>query len=247
MEDRYEILSVTYNTPDGNPEPMVNMERLFALAGVDLTAMNPDEENEELDKLYSLFGECYAETSDKFEYKVCYTAVGYAVREDREIDIDFAQFKSEDLLNSLLGCEYVVPFAVTLGSNVHEFIRDYKTDDPKKKQCMIALAYERLFTLCDAFGDDLNAVVRQEGRTLKPFLQPGDGDFPAELRTDFVRVLNTEKEIGLKMNEDGSFDPVLSVTGIFCVTEAGTVAPYDDCAPELCATCGNTDCPSRQK
>lgn len=245
MEERYEILNVEYNT-ESNSEPMVNMERLFGLVGIDLAAMDPNEENEELDQLYALFGECYAETSDKFEYKVCYTAVGYEVLEDRVIDIDFAKFKSEDLLNSLLGCEYVVPFAVTLGAKAHEFIRDYKTDDPKKKQCMIALAYERLFTLCDAFGDDLNAVVRQEGRTLRPFLQPGDGDFPVTLRADFVKTLATEKHIGLTVNEEGNFDPVLSVTGIFCVTEAGVITPYDDCTPEMCATCGNTDCASRK-
>lgn len=242
MSTEYEVITYAYNETSGRHDPMINMERLLAIAGFDI---NDEGENEELDNAMMLLGECYAEAAETFKNFICYTAFGYDILDDGTIDFDFTKVKSETLKTQLEDCEYVVGFGATLGEEVNALIDKY-ADNPLKQRLMAALACERIATLCDAFGDDLSMAVRTEGRMLKPYIVPGTEDVPVEMAAKIAAILDSEVNIGVAVSEDGKFTPSMSAIGMFGVTEAGMVLPFDDCTPDLCATCGNTSCASRK-
>ena len=130
--------------------------------------------------------------------------------------IDFGCFsvRSGSLYRNLLGCDEVILFAATIGEGADFLIRRYgKTQMSRAAVCQAASA-----AMIEAYCDELNEKWKEEyaasGRRLRPRFSCGYGDFSLEHQREFLRVLEMDKRLGIRLNDALLMYPTKSVTAV---------------------------------
>ena len=214
------ILTKTFSVPP------VNRSEILRYAGVKKTTP-------EIEKLID---ECLLLISDKLTYRVCYGNFPLAFSED-EINLSFANVKSEKLMANLNGCRSFILFAATIGLEIDRMIALYGKTSPSKGHMLQAIGAERIEGLCNAF----NQCITEEYGYTKPRFSPGYGDLSLELQKDFFRVLEPSRRIGLSLNESMLMTPSKSVTAIIGISDT-------ECEnkKQSCNDCTKTNCSYRR-
>ncbi|MEA5020401.1 MAG: phage tail protein [Gordonibacter sp.] len=95
-------------------------------------------------------------------------------------------------------------------------------------------------TLVECAADRVNARIIStavdEGLYTDDRLQPGDGDFPLDSRSQLLFYTQAEKRLGVKLNTDGTFDPPYSTMGV-----VGLYDPSQKGRRRACGRCKHRD------
>jgi len=120
--------------------------------------------------------------------------------------------KGNSILRHLKNAGECVLLCVTLGRTFDEEVNRQMVRNPGLGVILNACGIQAIEKLADTLQSEINERV-------KPFktgvrFSPGYGDLPLETQSDIIRILNTEKTIGVKLNENYLMNPMKSVTAI---------------------------------
>lgn len=161
--------------------------------------------------------------------------------EDGMLIIENNRIKSKSLLKNLSDCDQVIFFAATLGSGVDVLIRRFSITEMSKAVILQACAAALLEEYCDECQKKIAEEVSENGYYLRPRFSPGYGDFPIEFQKEFVKILDTNKKIGLTVTDSFMMTPTKSVTALIGMSKI-----QEDCPLEGCEICGKIDCKYRR-
>lgn len=160
---------------------------------------------------------------------------------DKGVDFFCFQSESRDLHKNLCGCERVILFAATLGSEVDRLIRRYSRLEVSKALIVQAAAAALVEAYCDGENERLRVEFLKEGCYLRPRFSPGYGDFPLSVQKDLLRALEAEKRVGITLTDSYLMIPSKSVTAVIGIGRDKT-----GCEKQGCEACGKADCQYRR-
>lgn len=187
-----------------------------------------------------LMEECFEELDKIAEVRWTSRAFACSVGE-RELRIAERIFVSEKLCNNLTGCEEVLFFAVTLGTEVDRRLKRYQIMEVSKAAVLQACAAAYLEEACDFYQEQLEEQYRREEKFLRPRYSPGYGDFKIQYQEDILQMLDAAKKIGLTRTDSYMLTPSKSVTAVIGVGKEQT-----RCPKKGCEICEKTDCTYRR-
>lgn len=161
----------------------------------------------------ALLTRCISEAEDKLSYKVCYSVFDLSLRGD-EVDLGFVIARSRTLAKRLDGCEKILVFCATVGSEMDRLIAKYNILSPATAVILQALGSERVEALCDAFCEKTDESVKGEDYSCTPRFSPGYGDLSLDIQRDIFNALDCTKKLGVSLNDDLFMLPTKSVTAI---------------------------------
>ena len=117
----------------------------------------------------------------------------------------------ESLKKLLKGLNEAILFCVTIGIDFDREVEKQMIKDPTLGVCLNACGIAAIEKACD----NLQLEVEKElGKKTTTRFSPGYGDLPLDSQKDFIRLLNTEKIAGVRLNENNLMNPLKSVTAI---------------------------------
>lgn len=138
----------------------------------------------------------------------------YSIRESKEgITLEGADcvLFGESLKKLLKGLNEAILFCVTIGIDFDREVEKQMIKDPTLGVCLNACGIAAIEKACD----NLQLEVEKElGKKTTTRFSPGYGDLPLDSQKDFIRLLNTEKIAGVRLNENNLMNPLKSVTAI---------------------------------
>lgn len=142
-----------------------------------------------------LLDECLQECKGCFSYRVAYIV--------RPIEFFWETFGESKTAHAHLdGCKEVALFAATVGLDIDRLVSKYAYVSTVKALFFQAIGAERIEALCEEFCKGFGG---------KRF-SAGYGDFPLEKQTEFFRLLDCSRKIGLTLNDSLLMSPTKSVT-----------------------------------
>ena len=138
--------------------------------------------------------------------------------------------EGEDIKHFLSGCTETVLFALTLGIEADRLIRRFEGTDITRALVLDACATQYVEECCDVLEEEIRAQAFSEGLGITGRFSPGYGDLPLEMQPELLRVLGTDKKLGLSCGESLIMLPRKSVTAIIGIgVSGGTSAGCSDC------------------
>lgn len=147
------------------------------------------------------------------------------------------EVKSTALSHHLAGCSEALLFSATIGPGVDALIRRYSGTSMTR----LAIVQASGAALIEAYADTVTGEIKKTYPYLKPRFSPGYGDFALKHQTDFFRLLQLEKRLGLSLNDAFLMTPSKSITAVIGISDSA-----DSCATSKCAACPNISCEFRQ-
>ncbi|MDY6285957.1 MAG: vitamin B12 dependent-methionine synthase activation domain-containing protein [Bilifractor sp.] len=148
---------------------------------------------------------------------------------------------SRDLAKNLKGCVRVCLFAATLGVGPDRLIARSQVRKMSDALICQAASAAMIEAYCNEIDNGVGAEAAKEGLYTRPRFSPGYGDCPIEVQTDFTRILNTPKKIGLTLTDSLMMMPSKSVTAVIGITPVPTHHHAGGCA-----TCTVKGCAFRE-
>lgn len=152
-----------------------------------------------------------------------------------------------DITEHLANSETVVLLAATLGGEVDTLIRRTQIEDMALSVIIDALASAAIEEVCDQAAEEIHQQFPDLRQTSR--YSPGYGDWELSYQREFLRILNTEKKIGLCLNPSLLLTPLKSVTAVIGLENKDSAIIYrkKNCtACNLFASCayrkGGTTC-----
>lgn len=132
--------------------------------------------------------------------------------------------------------------AATLGFAPEQLIRRAEALGQQSRALIYdAAASAMIETYCDALNDALRKEAVTEGHVLRPRFSPGYGDLSLSLQTEFMRVLQLKRQLGITMTESLLMLPSKSVTAVIGIAEAGNAGRREE-GQLRCADCSQEHC-----
>ena len=153
-------------------------------------------------------------------FRVCY-AIFPISQNEGVIDLGFTKTESKALQKNLSGCDKIILFCATVGHSLDRIIATESVRCPSLAVAVDAVGAERIEALCDAFCDGMARELEEDGYRLNPRFSPGYGDLPLTLQGDIVRVLDTQRRLGVTLNDALLMSPSKSVSAIVGVKRYG--------------------------
>lgn len=152
------------------------------------------------------------------------------------------RFIGNALVDHLNGCNKVLLFAATLGSEVDRLLSRDSITSPSLAVTQQAAAAAMIEVFCDDVCRKLELSYRENGLSFRPRFSPGYADFSLDAQPVILSLLDAQKRIGLTLTDSGMLAPMKSVTAVIGI---GTVS--QECHACGCATCMHTDCAFRKE
>ena len=159
-----------------------------------------------------------------------------------EISKDSPALGGEDIIKVIEKSEKVVLIAATLGIYVDKLIRKAQITDMAQAVVIDAMASVAIEQFMDKIEVELSK--RYSGYYFTNRFSPGYGDYPLEKQREIVRLLNTEKKLGLNLTESLMLNPTKSVTAVIGMGKE-EIKEKSSCTSK-CSRCGNKNCPYRR-
>lgn len=149
---------------------------------------------------------------------------------------------SRNLSRNLRGCSEVCLMAATLGLGPDRLVQRAEALGKMSRAVILQAAAAAMI---EAYCDDVNEEIRREaagkGLFLRPRFSPGYGDFSLEHQTEFFRILEVQKKIGVTLTGSLLMMPSKSVTAVIGLSEENT-----HCMLQGCEACEKRDCSFRR-
>ena len=156
----------------------------------------------------ALIAECEKLVLSAQNLKACYGI--YGIVGGQSLDLGFARVESRDLARSLEGCDRIVLFAATAGTEIDRLILKYEKISPSKAAVIQALGAALVERWCDEVCE---SFVQKYGANRFRF-SCGFGDLQLSLQRDIFAALKLEKNLGMSLSEKCIMSPSKSVTAI---------------------------------
>jgi 5-methyltetrahydrofolate--homocysteine methyltransferase len=160
-----------------------------------------------------------------------------------EISEDSVVLGGKDIHKVVKGCEKIVLIAATLGIYVDKILRKIQITDMAQAVVLDAMASVAIEQFMDKIEVEL--AQRYKGYYFTRRFSPGYGDYPIEKQREIVRVLNTEKKLGLTLTNSLMLYPTKSVTALIGLSTTPVGAAGKGCTNK-CMLCNNKGCPYRK-
>lgn len=193
------------------------------------------------DRTLTLINMSFEELDKCAQKKAVYRIFECNIKDENELHIGTINIKSRNLAKNLEGCEDVILFAATLGTEVDRILKKYSITNVAKAVVFQACAAAYLEAYCDRIQQELAEQFEQEEKWLRPRFSPGYGDFDICHQEEILRILDTSKKIGLSRTENNMLIPTKSVTAFIGISKKKT-----DCHHSGCDTCEKADCAYRR-
>lgn len=125
-------------------------------------------------------------------------------------ETDFV-LKGESINKHLEGYDRVILFCVTLGLEFDREVEKQMVKDPTLAVILNAAGIQAIEKCADFVQKEAEEELK--GRTGQRF-SPGYGDFSLDNQKDFVRLLDTERRVGVRLNRNDLMSPLKSVTAV---------------------------------
>lgn len=166
------------------------------------------------------------------------------------LNADEITLQGNDIARHLQDCEQCILIAATLGMEIDFLIRRAQVTDMSRAIILDACGNSAIETVCDLLEDEIRNKWAQKGMCVTGRFSPGYGDMPITQVAEFCRVLDTQRKIGLYVNESSTMIPTKSVTAVIGVSKNNLLTQKKDCnicnLYETCAfrkegrTCGKS-------
>lgn len=160
---------------------------------------------------------------------------------DAEVRYAEVVVRSADLASHLRGCDKVVLFAATLGSDVDRLIERDSLLQPSLAVAEQATATVLIEQYADECCRSLAEDVLRDGYHLTPRFSPGYGDCSLTAQTELLRLLDASRRIGLTLTDHYMMAPIKSVSAW-----TGLTKELSTCYGGGCCTCRHTTCQFRK-
>lgn len=192
------------------------------------------------DSVRQLIEECKAELERSAQPRSIWRSYPLTIT---DIDIQFAGVTtdSKNLAYNLRGCEEILLFGATLGSQVDILLQRYGKLQVSKAVILQATSVAMLETYCDQINEELRQQYLAQGRYLRPRFSPGYGDFPLTCQPHIAAALELSKRIGITLTDSLLMAPSKSVTAVI-----GISAVKGCNIREGCVSCNKTTCEYRK-
>lgn len=140
--------------------------------------------------------------------KACYGI--YGISRGQLLDLGFSKVESRDLARSLEGCDKIILFAATAGTEIDRLILKFERISPSKATVIQAVGAALVERWCDEICD---GFVEKYGANRFRY-SCGFGDLPLTLQRDIFTALKLEKNLGMSLSEKCIMSPSKSVTAI---------------------------------
>ncbi len=168
--------------------------------------------NNKSEELAELLSECIFESKNSFIGKLCWSEFDVTLENDL-IDFGFTAVRSRALSKNLNGCNKVVIFAATVGSEIDRLINKFSKISPVKALIFNAIGCERIETVCDLFCEEIKVLYRN-AYDIHPRFSPGYGDLELNFQKTIFSLIDCPKKIGLTLTDSLLMSPSKSVTAI---------------------------------
>ena len=158
--------------------------------------------------------------------------------ENSSVIVEAENFTLEgnSIRNHLAKSSYCVVMAATLGPKMDQLIRYMERKNLSEAVVMDAVATAIIEAFCDEIEESIKQEAIKDGLYATHRFSPGYGDFPLSIQPSILRVLDTQRSIGLTSTENMILIPRKSVTAIIGLQKK----PYNknnhtckDCMPGL--------------
>lgn len=161
--------------------------------------------------------------------------------QDSAVLLGNLKIESKDLLGHLDGCKEAVLFAATLGTQADFLLERTSKMDMSRAVVLQACAAAMMESYCDDCERSLAKEAAQRELFLRPRYSPGYGDFSIQHQHDLLRILGSQKKIGLTVTDGCMLVPTKSVTAVIGLTSEKT-----SCHIAKCMECQSLNCPFRK-
>lgn len=129
-------------------------------------------------------------------------------KNESSVIIEGIEFKSKKLASHLEGCSKIVLFGATLGRETDALIRRYSLTSPAYAAVAQAVAASLTENLCDLGCGEIRA---RYAKTTHRF-SPGYGGLELKSQTDFFKLLDMQRMLGVSLSKDYMMSPSKTVT-----------------------------------
>ena len=160
---------------------------------------------------------------------------------DNIVVLGSMQIECNELLGHLDGCKEAILFAATLGTQADFLLERTSKMDMSRAVVLQACAAAMMESYCDECELEFSAEAAQRGLYLRPRYSPGYGDFSISHQHELLRILASQKKIGLTATDGCMLVPTKSVTAVIGLTSEKT-----SCHIAKCMGCQSLNCPFRK-
>lgn len=196
--------------------------------------------NEADSKTDLLIDECIDEIEHIISPKSIYTILPVTVNNDI-ITFSDVKIHSKNLAKNLNGCEKIVLFAATIGTGIDMLLKKYSCNNMSKAVVLQSTAAVFIEEYCDECQTKIENKVINEGYYVRPRFSPGYGDFSIKHQSDFIRILDCPRKIGLTLTDSLILIPSKSVTAVMGLSKTN-----QHCHKSGCEQCTKINCAFRR-
>ncbi|RDY23016.1 Vitamin B12 dependent methionine synthase, activation domain protein [Romboutsia maritimum] len=151
--------------------------------------------------------------------------------------------ESRDLYDLLKNCNKCIVMAATLGIEIEREIRKYSYQNLTKGIIIDACATTAIEEICDLIQSEIKIKLLKDGKYITQRYSPGYGDLSIFKNIDIINLLDSSKEIGLTITQNGIMIPRKSVIAIIGISDSVTIHNTKSC--KNCKN--NTTCKYRKE
>lgn len=156
----------------------------------------------------------------------------YSIYNTHELEkIGFLE--GNDIKKHLSGCEKVIVCAITVGNEIEEKIRAYGAVNALTPVILDACATAATEEAADIFCSEIKEEFLKKNLYITNRFSPGYGDFPIQKQHMLLKLVDSQRKIGLFVTETSILTPRKSITALIGISKkptSGTLAGCDACA-----------------
>ena len=160
--------------------------------------------------LFALIDACTQKAYATLQPKTIYEIFPLEI-EGSSVSVAGVRFESARLAETLAGCNQVVAFAATLGTEADRLLRAAKTEGTAAVMVWQAVLAAMVEEVCDTLEEEIKAA---HGVSLRRRYSPGYFDLKLESQKDFFSLMEITKRIGVTLTDSMLMIPSKSVTAL---------------------------------
>lgn len=134
----------------------------------------------------------------------------------------------KDIVKHLDGCEKAILMCATLGAEIDKLIRINQISDMARAVVLDSFSSVAIEQVCNKIDEIIAEQYSDMNMTFR--FSPGYGDYPIELQQTFLKLLDSQRRIGLTTNESFLLIPSKSVTAIIGLSKSPVEKKKRGCA-----------------